>query len=215
MASDLWKIPNLVTLGRLLLLIPTAVFLSHPDPVDKIYALAFLTVAAISDFLDGFLARRLKQQTQLGLLLDPLSDKVMALSMTILLIFYRQFPLWLAALIIGRDIVLALGALLLKSKVRGIPPSNLTGKYTFAAIAVLLVSYVIEFNDGIRLCTPPVVVFCLLSLIIYSRAFARAWSGKALPCFRDKPVYQMGRTFLTLSFSMFYIYRLFVFLKWI
>jgi len=214
MASDLWKIPNLITLGRLLLLIPTAVFLSRPNPVDKIYALVFLTVAAISDYFDGFLARRLKQQTQLGLLLDPLSDKIMALTMTVLLIFYRQFPPWLAALIIGRDLILAIGALLLKSKISGMPSSNLTGKYTFAAIASLLVSYVIEFNDGIRLCTPPVIALIVLSLIIYSRRFAGAWSGKQAPSFQDKPVYQMGRTFLTISFSLFYLYRLFVFLNW-
>ena len=77
MAHALFKIPNLISLGRLMFVVSTAWFLAQPEPVARLYALIFLTLAAVSDFFDGFMARRLNQHTRLGLILDPLTENLL------------------------------------------------------------------------------------------------------------------------------------------
>jgi len=215
MAHDIFKVPNLITLGRLAFLIPTGYFLSLPGPHNQIYALACLTLAAVSDFLDGFFARKLNQQTQLGLILDPLSDKILAATVIILLIIHRAFPLWLAAVIIGRDLLIAAGGLMMKSKIKEIPSSNLTGKYGFASIAVLLVSYVIEFEFGIWLLTVIVIPLIALSIIFYGRAMISVIEGRPVPRFHDRPVYHILRTVTTVIISAIYLFKLFQKINWL
>ncbi len=215
MAHDIFKVPNLITVGRLVFLIPTGYFLSLPGAHNQIYALACLTLAAISDYLDGYFARRLNQQTRLGLILDPLSDKVLAATVIILLILHRNFPVWLAAVIIGRDLLIASGGLVMKSKIREIPASNLTGKYGFASIAVLLVSYVIEYEFGIRLLTVIVLPLIALSIILYGRAMIRVMQDKPLPHFHDRPQYRLLRIITTVTLSAVYVFKLFQKIGWI
>ena len=213
-AHDLVKVPNLITLGRLVFLVPTAYFLARPGHANQIYALICLSLAAVSDYFDGYFARRLNQQTRLGLLLDPLSDKIMATAMVILLILYRNFPLWLAAVIVGRDILIGAGGLALTSRIKDIPRSNLTGKYAFASIAVLLVSYVIEFDFGIRLFTFISLPLIVLSAVLYARSLVRALKGLPLTDFRDKTIYRTARSIATLVVAVVYLYRLLEMVGW-
>lgn len=215
MLKDLGKIPNLITLGRLVLLIPAAYFLARSEPICKLYALIVLTIAAVSDFLDGYLARKLNQKTELGLILDPLSDKIMAAALVILLIVYRDFPLWLAAIILGRDIIILVGGLILKSKIGQTPASILSGKYCFAAIAVLLISYVIEYDFGIKMITPISLALIVISLLLYLRVFVIAVWTKTAPEFSDKKIYRIIRVFATLTVSIIFLLQLFRELGWL
>jgi CDP-diacylglycerol--glycerol-3-phosphate 3-phosphatidyltransferase len=215
MLKDLGKIPNLITLGRLILLIPAAYFLARTEPICKLYALIVLTIAAISDFLDGYLARKLNQKTELGLILDPLSDKIMAAALVILLIVYRDFPLWLAAIILGRDIIILAGGLILKSKTGQTPASILSGKYCFAAIAVLLISYVIEYDFGIKMITPISLTLIVISLLLYLRVFVTAVRIKTVPEFSDKKIYRIIRIFATLIVSIIFLLQLLRELGWL
>jgi len=215
MVPDILKIPNLISVGRLLLLIPAGVFLTRPGPEASLYALACLIVAGFSDFFDGFFARKLNQQTRLGLILDPVSDKIMAATVAILLILYRDFPLWLAGVIIGRDLIILMASLLVKSRLNTIPSSSLTGKYSFASIAVLLASYVIGFNFGITLFTFFALVFIALSLIVYGRGLLRVLKGKTIPKFADRPLYKGIRIILSSGVTIVFFYKLFQFAGWL
>lgn len=208
MIRDIVKIPNLISLGRLIFLIPTAYFLSQPDPHYRLYALITLTVAAVTDYFDGYFARKLNQKTELGLILDPLSDKILAGVLVILLILYRSFPIWLAVLILGRDILILSGGLIIKSKTGRTPESNLSGKYCFAFIAGLLISYVIEFDFGITMMTAISIILIGLSLVIYARTFTIVMRGTAAPVFVDKPLYRFLRTAITLIAALVYLYFL-------
>lgn len=215
MPRDILKIPNLISLGRLLLLIPTAYFLSQPEPIYRLYALGTLTIAAISDYLDGYLARKLNQKTDLGLILDPLSDKIMAGVLVILLIIYRAFPIWLAAVILGRDLLILSGGLAIKSKTGHVPASNLSGKYCFASIAMLLISYVIEFDFGIKLTLITTLALIALSLVLYIREFAIIIDGRPTPVFSDSPIFRFARKTATSILSIIYLYHLFKYIGWI
>lgn len=214
MAHDLFKIPNLISLGRLVFVIPAGYFLARPEPSARVWALVFLTVAALSDFLDGFLARRLNQQTRLGLILDPLSDKILAAAVVVLLLVYRDFPVWLAAVIIGRDLLIMIGGLLCRSKIHDIPASNLTGKYCFTAIAILLISHVIEFEFGIALFTALTLIYIFLSLVIYGRSLYMVIKERPVPVFRDRPVYKDLRISFNVAVSAVFLFKLVRWLGW-
>jgi cardiolipin synthase len=82
-------------------------------------ALWCFAVGALTDVLDGFLARALNQKSRLGALLDPVADKLTLLVAFLVGAHVGGVPWWLAALVIGRDVVLSLGAALFAFAVRG------------------------------------------------------------------------------------------------
>jgi|WetSurMetagenome_2_1015567.scaffolds.fasta_scaffold314612_2 CDP-diacylglycerol--glycerol-3-phosphate 3-phosphatidyltransferase len=215
MPSDLFKVPNLLTLGRLILLAPTAYFLSRPEPQARLYALFCLSIAAITDYFDGYFARKLNQKTELGLILDPLTDKILAAVLVVLLIRFRAFPLWLAAAIIGRDLLIAAGGFVIKSRYGILAASNLTGKYCFSAIAVLLVSYIIEFQFGILMMTYLAIILMVVSLAIYVRRFVTVVGGKQVSAFQDRPLYFYLRVGLMIAVIIIYLFKLGQFIGWI
>jgi cardiolipin synthase len=89
-------------------------------PHADVAAVIVLTIGGTSDWVDGFLARRLHQVSRLGELLDPLADRLYILATLVGLVLRHILPLWLALVIVGRDVVLGVGLLLLKR--RGIAP---------------------------------------------------------------------------------------------
>src|SRR5689334_10261225 len=95
------NLPNLLTFS-LLLLIPIFVLLfSQPTPERSLAAAAVFGIAAITDLLDGYLARRRSEVTRLGRLLDPIADKLLVLSGLILLVEFQRVSAVVAILIIA------------------------------------------------------------------------------------------------------------------
>ncbi len=195
--QDIWLPPNLVSLSRILLTPLVGFYLSKSDSGSAIVCAALLIIAAITDGLDGYLARRLNMRTGLGLLLDPLADKLFAAVLLIELILFRGLPVWLAACIIGRDIlIVTAGALVLRHRsVR--TPSNLIGQYTFFAIILLLGFYVVKFAFGIRLFTVITLLLILVSLSSYGRRFVRILRNQPAGTTNDRPVYKVLRVIIT------------------
>lgn len=104
------NLPNALTLIRVVLI---------PFFVDlMIYgyygtALVVFIVAGLTDAIDGSLARLLNQKTELGAFLDPMADKLLILSAFVTLVVLDRIPVWLAVIVISRDVILALGSLVL------------------------------------------------------------------------------------------------------
>ncbi len=102
-SAQVWTVPNLISFGRLLL-VPVFAFLIVAE-YDYL-ALAVLAVSGLTDFLDGWLARRWNQVSDLGAKLDPAADRLFILS-TLLGLAYRDFiPWWLVAAVVARDAVM-------------------------------------------------------------------------------------------------------------
>ena len=109
---------NKITVGRILL-IPVFIYLllqhrEHGEDWQRWAALGCFALAAVLDGVDGFVARRFHQISELGTILDPLADKLLLVSAIILLSkdhspWLGQMPLWLTGTILGRDAVLLLG----------------------------------------------------------------------------------------------------------
>lgn len=109
----MWNLPNLITLGRLLLA-PPIFWLVLKGHVPE--ALVLFLIACMSDALDGWLARRYGGNT-LGAMLDPLADKALLAGAYITLTMLHVLPLWLTILVLTRD-VLVLGGVLVISRFR-------------------------------------------------------------------------------------------------
>ena len=105
------NLPNLLSASRVILLVP---FISFLQGGSYRSALAVGFVAALTDLFDGALARRLRQQTLLGTYLDPAADKLFMTASFIFLAASGLLPLWLTVLVIGRDVVIVLGVLILR-----------------------------------------------------------------------------------------------------
>ena len=107
MLSDrILTVPNVLSFARLLG-VPVFLWLLL-GPQWDVAAIAVLMVAGITDYLDGALARRLGQTSKLGVLLDPLADRLYIISTMVAFVLRDVIPLWLAVLILGRDLILAL-----------------------------------------------------------------------------------------------------------
>src|SRR4029077_20568275 len=111
-AAQRYMVPNAITDLRILLVPPFVIFLIQGR--DRV-ALAIFAVAAISDFVDGFLARRLGQQSPIGAFLDPLADKLLAGCAFVLLALSRVIPEWLTVLVVSREIVILIGMVILNA----------------------------------------------------------------------------------------------------
>jgi cardiolipin synthase len=121
MKLSLAQIPNAICVLRIALIPPTVMALLRGG-----YPLALLLVmvAAFSDVLDGWLARRFNWQTRIGGWLDPLADKLLLVTLFVTLAWLGLSPVWLTAVVLGRDVVIVGGALafnLLIAKVRAEP----------------------------------------------------------------------------------------------
>jgi cardiolipin synthase len=134
-SDDLLTIPNLLSLARLALI---PVFLGFLITGEDVLALIVLLAGGATDFLDGFLARRLHQVTRLGKLLDPVADRLTILSATIGLTYRGFLPLWLLLVVLARDVgMLCLGAVLARYRTPPPPVTRVGKAATFLLLSAL------------------------------------------------------------------------------
>lgn len=131
-------IPNLITALRILLVVPLCWLIAEARYED---ALLVVAVAGLSDVLDGFLAKHFGWQSWIGGILDPIADKLLLTAAFISLALASALPVWLAAVVVGRDLVIVAGAVayhLLVGRFAA-EPSTLSKLTTFVQIAFVLI----------------------------------------------------------------------------
>ncbi|MEJ2359840.1 MAG: CDP-alcohol phosphatidyltransferase family protein [Gammaproteobacteria bacterium] len=167
-------LPNIISVLRILLVIPIVNYLWHNE-FGK--ALALFFIAGISDGLDGFLARHFGWMSRLGSVLDPLADKLLMTAIYFTLGLKSQLPLWLVALVIGRDLVIVLGAAAYRLLIKNITMQHLLISKLNTGMQILLVLLLI-----FRLSELPfanVVPSTLVTVLIYLVALTTLISGVA------------------------------------
>jgi len=171
-ASALWTLPNALTMLRIFLVPLLMVFL-----LTK-YAWAGLTVflaASFTDWLDGHLARKRMQVTNLGKLLDPLADKLLVTAAFVSLVELELAPAWIVVVIIGREIAIT-GLRAIAADQNIIIAASTLGKYKFGvqvvAVSILILSARFPELIGIgQVALWVVVVLSMWSAINYFREF--------------------------------------------
>lgn len=178
-------LPNLICLARIALVWPVLTALQAGD-----FALAMILfcVAAVSDGLDGYLAKRFGWTSELGKFLDPLADKLLLVGVFVTGSWLGLVPVWLAAAAIARDVMIGLGALIFRlwfGPLRGRP--TIISKIN----TLLQLGYLLGVMSVAALGWPPqeiIDALAVLTLITtvasgcdYVFAFTRrAWHGPAI-----------------------------------
>lgn len=104
--EDAMNLPNLLTFARILMIPAVLVLLSRGAPRDCFWAACVYSLAAITDFLDGYLARRRGLVSVLGKFLDPLADKLIVSGTLVWLVPMGRIPAWAVVLLISREITI-------------------------------------------------------------------------------------------------------------
>jgi len=180
------QLPNFITILRLVVSPILALLLCY----QRFYAaLGLVVFAGVTDWLDGYAARKLNVSGKAGVVLDPLADKALLVTLFLSLGYIRLIPWWLLGLVIGRDLVIVIGSILLRvfRNVQRFVPSVLGKISTFFQIVfVLLVLLSATFphpifawlkNSALVLTT----VFTALSGVGYVRKGIQLTRRKAEP----------------------------------
>ncbi len=139
--SNVWTIPNVLTMIRLLLVPVFVVVYFRTAAEPKYAALAVFAAASLTDMLDGFLARKLNQITDFGKLFDPLADKLMVLTALVCQALTGVFP-WAAVIVVAcKELFMVIGGLFLLSR-DVVVYSNIFGK---AAQVSFILSLILSF----------------------------------------------------------------------
>ena len=169
---------NKVTVGRIVIvpLFITTILNYSPSRDDlRFAALALFLVAAISDLIDGYIARRYYQKTPAGAILDPLADKLLLISAFFCLHWVGphfpvfHFPLWFVVTLISRDVILLLGASIIQSTTGKMSiEANRCGKATAFLQIMCVIGMLLQW-DVSRHLWPFAVVMTIVSGLLYIR----------------------------------------------
>lgn len=171
-------IPNVISVLRIGLVVPIAYYLWYQN-----YSIALLLflIGGLSDGLDGFLARRYHWETELGVVLDPMGDKLMMVTSYLLLGWHSLLPWWLVVLVILRDVVIVIGTMLYRQFVGSARLNPLFISKLNTTCQILLVLFVM-FSQVISL--PAVLITGLIWLvagttILSGYAYINEWGRRA------------------------------------
>jgi len=175
------SIANILSIIRALLVIPVIYFLNRGYFIDYLIAFFLIVAAVLTDYFDGYFARRFKQISITGKVLDPLADKIFIGVIAIFLVIKKNFPVWYVSLIIGRDLIICIFNSIFIRKRGRVIQSNIIGKITINILVSSAGVYIIDW-DFMKL---PLVYlgtfFIILSLISYGRLFLRLQKDTVKP----------------------------------
>ena len=163
------NLANFLTLSRLVLVLPAITLLPKRTLLSDVALLLILSIAVITDFLDGQLARKLNQLTHFGKILDPLVDKVAAGIMLVLLHLYRDLPLWAVLFFIFKDFVIMTGGYMVIRDNKKVPAPGYWGAITVTLLVIATGFYVFELNIIGLIALLVAMAFALWSVIDYGR----------------------------------------------
>ncbi len=158
-------ISNWVSISRIFLAIPLAYFVWIED---KPLIIIITIIGLFTDFLDGWLARKLNQESEWGKILDPIADKIIIGLPALVLIATGKIPYWLGTMIISRDLLIFVGGVYARKKLGYVIPPNWLGKITVnvVSICVLMIIFELDFlYNTFFILTPIFVVASFLSYL--------------------------------------------------
>ena len=169
---------NKITILRILLIpffvVEVLYYVKNGNEVHRFLAILSFAIAAICDGVDGYIARRYNQRSELGAILDPLADKLLLVSGIVVLSFdhrprFDTVPLWLTGTIIGRDILILAGMVVIQmtvGKVKVRP--RISGKISTVLQMVIVLWILLQWADKwLKIWVAAAAIFTGISTIFY------------------------------------------------
>ena len=172
-------LPNSISLMRIALVAPILLLILNENFV---WALVLFAVAGFSDGVDGYLAKRFDWQTRLGALLDPVADKLLVAGTFITLAYTQDIPVWLAATVILRDVVIVAGATAYNFLIRPVEGEPTRVSKLNTALEFLLLLFVLSragfgWPDQISITVLGAAV--LVTVVISGVDYVWSWARRA------------------------------------
>jgi CDP-diacylglycerol--glycerol-3-phosphate 3-phosphatidyltransferase len=187
------NLPNALTLGRIFLIpLLVVVLLTQPDGRQlfgvswQLLGAAIFGIASFTDWLDGFLARRRQQVTDLGQWMDPLADKLLVTAALVSLVQLDLAPAWMVAVILGREFAVTVLRSIAHGRGHSMPASSLGKIKLVAQVTAILVlilgrhhlqGFVVIGHYALWVAT----IAAIVSAIDYSRRFNDILAGRVRP----------------------------------
>ena len=146
---ELGTLPNLISLSRLIMVIPAAYLIKINTESGNRLLLLLAVLIILSDFIDGYLSRRMGLVTDLGKLLDPVVDKVCMFIGLLSLIFYRGFPASLAVFLVYRDLLIIIIGFIIIRKSQQAIMANFWGKLNTLLVSLTMFLFMIGVDNGV------------------------------------------------------------------
>lgn len=168
---------NFLSLSRILL-VPVIWYYFEMESttqlaVYKYYSVILIIVLMSTDYLDGFLARKLNQVSRLGQFIDPIADKISAISMGFILCYYKNFPLWILLVVIIRDLYMFAGGVIMFSKMDIQVRPNVFGRLMVACMPLAAFIYILSPDIlFLGLSLQQISIFLILIFLILSTALS-------------------------------------------
>lgn len=182
----LQHIPNLISVIRILLVVPICYAIWQDEYPS---ALMLIIIAGISDGVDGFLARRFHWTSRLGSILDPAADKLLLMSIFIVLGFKAVFPWWLIIIVLVRDIIIVFGAIAYQYITHRLEVRPLfIGKLhtVILVVAVSLALYELAIQPIASWLIPLLTILITIMTIVTGLTYIILWSSYTQQVLQDK-----------------------------
>lgn len=141
----IWNLPNILTLMRIAAIPVLVILLLSPSRTAGFWAAALFAAASVTDWLDGYLARRMGIETVFGKFLDPIADKLIVMTALIMIIPFGRVPAWMVLVILGREIIITGLRGIASSEGIVIAASNL-GKFKTIFQLVAIIGLLLHFD---------------------------------------------------------------------
>lgn len=157
-------ISNFISISRIIITIPLAFAIWN---YNLFWTLTLIGLGLFTDWLDGFLARKLNQISEWGKILDPLADKIIIGVPGFLLFLQGRVERWFAIIVITRDVLIFLGGIYARKKLNYVIPSNWLGKITVNVISLVFLMAIFESYTYIHYFYLLGAVFIVSSFLLY------------------------------------------------
>jgi CDP-diacylglycerol--glycerol-3-phosphate 3-phosphatidyltransferase len=180
----LGHLPNAITISRILLIPVFVGLFITPTPERSLAAAAVFGLAALTDAVDGYLARRWGKVTNLGKLLDPFADKLLVLTALFLLVDFDRVDAWLAIVLAGREFFIT--ALRFAAARDGVTlAAEATGKYKMVmqvvAVLMLIVDDAVPMSLNLEMWGTAILLFSMVLSLISAWQYCRQFVAQVLP----------------------------------
>lgn len=172
-------IPNAISTLRILLVAPILLLIQSGDFA---FALALFGIAGFSDGLDGYLATRFNWQSRFGALLDPIADKLLVAGLFVMLAITALIPVWLAVIVIARDVVILGGALVYHYLIQPVEGEPTRVSKLNTALQLLFLLFVLSraaFDWPDKISITVLGAATLATVVISGIDYVVKWSGRA------------------------------------
>ena len=178
---------NLLSLLRLLLVIPLWILFNNINSGNnRIIIICICLFATITDVLDGYLARKFNEITEMGKIIDPLADKVVIGFVVLELFWLNEVPTYYFWMIVGRDVLIFIGGIIISKKLGRVLPSNMLGKITVISIGLVLLFILFQVDRhtiyfrGLYLISILLIFSSLIGYLIRSIEFIKQKKNEPL-----------------------------------